>query len=260
MSALAGKRILITRNRKKAGAFADLISTAGGIPIFFPTIDIKPVSDPGELDHALSRLSEYAWLVFTSTNTVDAVQQRMSALQIRSFPKSLKIAAVGKKTAVYLQTLRITPDIVPGRFVADEIPPLMGDLTGKSVLLPSADLATNVLPEAIRARGGSPHVITAYHTVPSRLEEAGLQALKDGVDILTFTSGSTIRNFIALVTSAGLDPYRLPGTPLVACIGPKTAHAARIAGLEPDIIASEFTVDGIVRAIQNQTTREANET
>jgi uroporphyrinogen-III synthase len=93
-------------------------------------------------------------------------------------------------------------------------------------------------------------VITAYHTIPAYPDPNGIQALRSGVDIVTFTSGSTARNFITLVQNAGLDPFHLPGDPLISCIGPKTAMAVREAGFRVDVVAQDYTVEGLIAAIQ----------
>jgi uroporphyrinogen-III synthase len=200
-------------------------------------------------------LEYYDWLVLTSANAVDVVYGRMRALGVDSLPASLRIAAVGPKTAAKIKDKGIEPDFVPHEYISEAVTPGLGDLRGRWVLLPTADIARDTLPQAIQAADGIAHVITAYRTIPSIPDPAGLSALSSGVDMITFTSGSTARNFAILVQQAGLDPFNLPGRPRIACIGPKTAHAAREAGFIVDIVAPEYTVDGLVEAIRTQTGR-----
>ena len=248
---LRGKKVVLTRARHQSREWMDKLQALGAAPINFPTIQIRPVEDPGELDAALSNLSRFDWLVLTSANAVETVLQRFDALDIQRMPEDLRLASVGAKTAERLQKAGVRVDFVPQEYIAEAVLPGLGDLRGKRVLLPTADIAHDTLPTAIRAAGGDPHVITAYHTLPADPDPSGLSAIQEGVDVVTFTSGSTARNFIALLKAAGLDPFHLKGDPLVACIGPKTAKAAREAGLRVDIVAKEYTLDGLLNALQD---------
>jgi len=118
------------------------------------------------------------------------------------------------------------------------------------VLLPLADIAHETLANAIQDADGIAHVIAAYHTVPAEPDPGSLAALQSGVDVITFTSGSTVRHFFALVETAGLDPLNLPDNPKIACIGPKTAQAARDLGFTVNFIAEPHTSDGLAAAIK----------
>jgi uroporphyrinogen-III synthase len=246
-------RILITRPRQQATAFADKLRKIGAEPVFFPTIEIKPVDDPFSLNHALSKLDCYDWLVLTSANAADVVLERLADLGIGAPPQNLSVAAIGPKTAARLKAGGITPDYVPDQYIAEAIVPGMGDLRDRWVLLPMADIAHDTLPNAIQDVQGIAHVITAYHTIPSQIDGAGLVALQDGVDFITFTSGSTARNFCMLVRNAGLDPLDLPNDPKIVCIGPKTADVARDLGFTVDLVADSHTTDGLIQAIQAHT-------
>ena len=245
-------RILITRPRTQATSFADKLLQLGAEVAFFPTIEIKPVDDPSYLDLALTQLECYDWMVLTSTNAAKAVLDRMSVLGIKKHPQNLSIAAIGSKTAGTLKDGGILPDFVPDHYVAEAILPGMGDLRDSWVLLPMADIAHDTLPKAIQNGDGIAHVVTAYHTVPAEANAEGLALLKGGVDIITFTSGSTVQNFCMLIKDAGLDFLKLDGNPTIACIGPKTAKVARDLGLGVDIIADPHTTDGLVAAIKKQ--------
>jgi len=119
-----------------------------------------------------------------------------------------------------------------------------------------ADIALDTLPQAIQEAGGIAHVVTAYHTVPAGLDPVGLAAIKQGVDYITFTSGSTVRNFYYLIQSAGLEPLQLPGNPEIVCIGPKTERAAIELGFTETIVAEPSTTDGLIGAIQSQILEE----
>jgi uroporphyrinogen-III synthase len=244
-------RILITRPRQKAARFADALRTIGAEAVILPCIEIEPVQDTTLLDHALSRLGCYDWLVFTSVNAVEVVGERLADLGVELQPGIPHLAAVGPQTAVGLQERGAQVDYVPEEFLAEAVLPGLGDLKGRWVLLPTADIADNNLPDAIQSADGVAHVITAYRTLPAIPDPKGLAGLQEGVDVVTFTSGSTVRNFITICRTAGLDPHALPGSPVIACIGPKTAQVALEAGFVIDIIPDEYTVDGLVGAINS---------
>ena len=251
MKPLNRKRIIITRPRKLAQSFAKALRALGAAPILFPTIDISPVKDATCLDRALNHLAGYDWLVMSSANAVEAVWARLRALQIREFPETLKFASVGPKTAASLTKMGVQSNFVPKEYKAEAVLPGLGDLEERWVLLPTADRARDVLPEAISKAGGVAHVVTAYHTVPTQPDPDGLNALREGVDVITFTSPSTVTNFITLSGNAGLNPNRMPGNPKIACIGPITANALYENGMGVDIQAQEYTEEGLISVIQD---------
>ena len=160
-----------------------------------------------------------------------------------------KFAAIGPKTAGSLKEHGITPNYVPEEYVAEAILPGLGDLIGKWVLLPRAEIARKALPEAIFNAGGIPHEITVYKTLPSQPDPNGLAALRSGVDVITLTSPSTVQNFVAIAEKNGLDPFNLPNNPQFACIGPITAQAANEAGLSNLVVAKEYTTDGLMAVL-----------
>lgn len=258
------KRILITRPRAQADAFAEKLSAAGFESIFFPVIEIRPIENNVELEQALANLNNYDWIVFTSVNAVDVVARSEAATKqspdglsglLCSFGDrsyiSPRVAAIGPKTAEALQANGVVPDFVPEEYVAEAILPGLGDLRGKSVLLPRAEIARKALPEVISAAGGIPHEIPVYQTLPAQPDPDGLAALRSGVDIITLTSPSTVQNFSALARQNGLDPLCLPGNPLFACIGPITEQAAQEAGLVNLAVANEYTTEGLIEVIRN---------
>lgn len=246
---LENKRVVVTRARHQAEEFAAAFQSLGAVPVPFPVIEISPVRDSTLLDEALKELGGYDWLIFTSVNGVEAVWNRFAALDIDHLPAEVKVAAIGPKTAASLQAHGITLDFTPSEYIAEAILPGLGQLRGCRVLLPRADLARKALPEAIMKAGGVAHEIVAYHTLPAHPDPLALQALQKGVDVVTFTSSSTVRNFIILVKTAGLEACCLPGQPLIACIGPITAATAREEGLPVHVIAAEYTAEGLIQAL-----------
>jgi uroporphyrinogen III methyltransferase/synthase len=243
------KRILITRPRAQADSFALGLQAAGFEPVFFPVIEIQPMEDNRQLDQALCNLDKYDWVVFTSTNGVDLVLDRLASAALpdgRSLPH---FAAIGLKTARALRERGITPDFVPGEYIAEAILPGLGDLSGKWVLLPRAEIARKILPEAIAAAGGIAHEIAVYRTLPAQPDFESMAALCSGVDVITLTSPSAVQNFIAILRQSGLDPLSLPGDPRFACIGPITEAAARETGLVDLLVAGEYTTEGLVQLI-----------
>lgn len=164
------------------------------------------------------------------------------------------MAAIGPKTAAALTSGGIRVDFMPAEFIAEAIPPGLGQINGCKFLLLRADLARPDLAELIEAAGGVVDEVTAYRTVPVEPDPQGLNALRAGVDIITFTSSSTVRNFVASLEGSGLDPARLPGSPRIACIGPITARTALELGLPVDLVAEEYTIEGLIAALQRGST------
>jgi uroporphyrinogen-III synthase len=256
-------KILVTRPRAQAVDFAEKLEQAGFEPIFFPVIEIQPIQENVPLDRALENLGCYEWVVFTSVNAVEVLfdsiarsdatkrtpeEARFSVLFTHSDPAP-KIAAIGPKTAAALQARGVTPDFVPEEFVAEAILPGLGDLRGKWILLPRAEIARNTLPEAIVNAGGIAHEIAVYKTLPVQPDPNGLAALKAGVDVVTLTSPSTVQNFVAIARKHGFDPLNLPNNPVFACIGPITEQAAKEEGLVNLVVAGKYTTEGLTETI-----------
>lgn len=240
------KRVLVTRPRAQADAFVEGLRVAGFEPIYFPVIEIRSISDRSELDQALKQISQYEWVVFTSVNGVAVVFDRLE--NSTSLPR---VAAIGPKTAKALNARGVTPDFVPEEYVAEAILPGLGDLRGKRVLLPRAEIARKALPEAITKAGGMAHEIAVYKTLPAQPDADGLAALKAGVDVVTLTSPSTVQNFVAIAKQNGLDPLNLPNNPLFACIGPITERAAREEGISNLVVAKEYTAEGLIQILSD---------
>lgn len=249
------KRILITRPLAQAADFAERLRSAGFEPLFFPVIEIRPIENNVALDKALDKLNCYAWIVFTSVNAVDVAFSpsprfwHPSPIGRGDGGEGIRVAAIGPKTADALRRHNIEPDFVPEEYVAEAILPGLGDLRGKWVLLPRAEIARKDLPEAILKAGGIAHEIVVYQTLPAEVNMEGLDALKMGVDVITFTSASTVENFVAVLRQNKLDPLNLPNNPLFACIGPITEQAARDEGFINLVVANEYTTEGLVELI-----------
>jgi uroporphyrinogen-III synthase len=243
-------KVLITRPRAQADDFADKLRSAGFEPIFFPVIGIQPIENNVALERALEKLNCYEWAVFTSVNAVDVVFDEYSVFFLKN-NAGVKFAATGPKTAEALRKYNIEPDFVPEEYVAEAILPGLGNLQGKWVLLPRAEIAREALPKAIANAGGIAHEIVVYQTLPAHVDEDGLSALKSGVDVITFTSASTVEHFVTIARQHNLDLLNLPNDPVVACIGPITEQAAKEAGFQNRVVAKEYTTDGLIEAITN---------
>lgn len=244
-------KILITRSRAQSAEFGAALQMAGLEPFYFPVIEIRPVEDLSPLDRALEKINCYDWVVFTSVNGVEVFFDHIVETNGRMpLPNNVKIAAIGPKTAAALRRCGIEPSFVPDEYVAEVILPGLGDLRGKWVLLPGAEIARQALPEAISAAGGGmAHEIAVYHTLPAKPDAEGLSALKAGMDWITFTSPSTAQNFTRIICQHDLDPLDLPGKPKIACIGPITEQAAREEGFVVDAVAEKYTTEGLISAI-----------
>ena len=243
-------KVLITRPRAQADDFAEKLRDAGFEPIFFPVIEIHPIENNVALDQALKKLDRYAWVVFTSVNAVEVVFDRVSPSPFgRGQGEGVRFAAIGPKTTEALRKHDIKPDFIPDEYVGEAILSGLGDVKNKWILFPRAEIARKELPEAISKAGGIVHEIVAYRTLPAEIDMDGLNALKSGVDIVTFTSASTVENFVAIARKNNLDPLNLPNNPLFACIGSITEQAAREEGLANLVVAEEYTTDGLIEAI-----------
>lgn len=244
-------KVLITRPLAQSDSFADALCNAGFRPIYFPVIEIQAVENNAELDKAIKNLAKYDWIVFTSVNAVDVVFSLTPTPSLMGEEQKVRVAAIGPKTGDALRKHSIEPDFIPDEYVAEAIMPGLGDLHGKWILLPRAEFARKELPEAIAKAGGVAHEITVYKTLPAQPDIEGLAALKSGVDVIAFTSASTVRNFVALAKQNKLDPLNLPNNPFFACIGPITEQAAREEGITNLVVAKEFTTDGLIQIISN---------
>lgn len=253
---LFGRRVIVTRAREQASALSSLLSERGAEPVECPAISIQPVEDTSDLDAALSRLSEYRWVVFTSANAPPILARRLAqqGLDARSFGAA-RVAAMGPATAEALrQELGIRADYVPTEAIAEALAAEWPDqeMAGARVLLPRALEARSLLVDALAARGAQVDDIPLYRTVPDQegCRDVAADLAAGTIDAITFTASSTVRNFAHLVSGeAPLAP--LLAKPVVAAIGPVTAATLAELGVEPDIVAEEHTMPGLVLALED---------
>lgn len=255
MSELDGMRVMITRPRHQSQPLAALLESRGAIPLSVPAIEIAPMEDFAELDRALSQLGSYHWVVFTSVNGVEAVCQRLRTLGL-GIPSTLRVAAIGPKTAAGLVAFDISTDFVPDEYVAEAILPGLDPKPGNRILLLRADIARPTLAEAIRQAGAVADDISVYRTIAASVDEQVLAEIQRGAQVLVFTSSSTVIHFLGLLERLGIKPKAFPGDPLIACIGPITAATAEAAGLRVDVIPGSYTIEGLVSALETYLTAQ----
>ncbi len=257
-----GKRVLITRSRTQASQLRQLLEQAGAQPVELPSIEIAPLDDYRELDRALVQSNsggaelDSRWVIFASTNAVEAVFARLAAQgkDARVFANST-IGAIGPATAQALAQQGIRADFVPASSTSEAVLEELSDRdwAGVPVLLPVADIGREVLAEGLAKLGAQVRRVTAYRTVtPSGASDRARQLLQEGVDVVTFTSSSTVRNLLELL---GGDK-KLLASSLIACIGPVTAQTAAELGLRVDLVAKEANVEGLVEALVSHWERE----
>lgn len=237
---LFGQRIVVTRARGQAETLAAKLRALGAGVIELPTIEIRPAPDYGPLDRAIANLASYDWLIFTSVNGVRFFLDRLdrSAVDLRALRAC--ICAIGPATRAALEALHLKPDLMGKEYVAEGLLAAFAahDLAGKRVLLPRAAVARDLVPVELTKRGAQVDVVEAYRTCAPRILPP-----KPKPGWITFTSSSTVRNFVIAVGGSWLEGVR------VASIGPVTTATARELGVTVAVQASTFTIDGLVDAI-----------
>lgn len=254
---LFGKRILVTRARHQASVLSKLLSEHGAQPVELPAIDIQNVASSKELDRAISNIGSYHWLIFTSVNGVEAFFQRLYGLKLDSRALSgLKIGAIGPATAKDLEMKGIIPDYLPAVYTTEGLTDGLKkwEIAGQRFLLPRADIATEELSEGIVQLGAEVHEVTVYKTVPvaDAISRARQMLSAGEIDVITFTSSSTVSNLMAAFDKKA----PVINGAKIACIGPRTADTAAKAGLKVDIVATEHTIPGLVAAISDYFKKE----
>ncbi|MGM0786433.1 MAG: uroporphyrinogen-III C-methyltransferase [Thermodesulfobacteriota bacterium] len=249
---LFGRRIVVTRARNQASGLVQRLSELGASVYEVPAIEIRPVNDLSRLDAAVKSIKDYTWLVFTSVNGVDSFFERLGAqgLDARALG-GIKTAAIGPATAARMRENGVNADIVPESYRAESVVSAFEnlDMSGEKVLLPRAEGARPVLPDELAKMGAQVDEIISYRAVQGQARADELERkLKAGeIDMITFTSSSTVRNFMSLLPES--EGGKLLSGVTVAAIGPVTAETAAEMGVKPGIIADEFTIDGLVNAI-----------
>jgi len=249
---LFGRKILVTRFREQASDLSERLRKLGGIPVEFPTIEILPPDSFDDLDHGIARLGEYDWIIFTSVNGVRFFLERLMNLgkDIRDL-KGPRIAAIGPKTAEELEILRVKVSFIPKEYRAETIYEGLRkeDLRGKRILIPRAKMARDVLPVELRNAGAQVDVAEVYRTLrpDSGTEKVREMLAKNQIAAVTFTSSSTVTNFVELLGKENAS--MLMRETVVASIGPVTAETARSFGMETKIIPTEYTISSLAEAL-----------
>jgi uroporphyrinogen-III synthase len=248
---LSGMRILVGRARHQAGVLSAELRALGATVIEIPFIEIRKPKSFRPIDSALQKIGDYDWLILTSVNGVDALWQRMSKLHLdkRSL-KGVRVAAIGPATRKAIELGGIKVDVVPSEYIAESVVrSLRRRIRGKRVLLVRAKVARDVIPRELRLAGAEVDVVEAYETVVPASSRARLHSVLKSArrrpHVVTFTSSSTVRNFVNLLgpRSTKFEDVRF------ASIGPVTSSTLRELGLGVDTEASEFTIPGLVKAI-----------
>ncbi len=248
---LFGMRIVVTRARKQASSFVKLLEAEGAQAIEIPMIEIVPPQNHKELDRAIDNLSRYNWIIFTSVNGVEFFFKRLKKrkMDIKKL-KGIKLATIGEKTAKAVEDYGLTVDIIPNDFRAEGLIESFNNknIKGKKILIPRARDAREILPLELENMGAEVHVIIAYETKKpdiDKIEDIKEMLYEGTIDVITFTSSSTVRHFFSIVGKE----KELFSKSTIACIGPITAKPLREIGVEPDVICNKYTIEELTREI-----------
>jgi uroporphyrinogen III methyltransferase/synthase len=244
---LADRTLVVTRPKLQAEELAEALEARGARVVRLPTIEIGPPSDPGPLEAAARGESDYDWMIFTSANGVLALKEASVRVDsnIGRAVGEARVCCVGPATAQAAEAAGLSVSLIPEIHVAEGVVDVLAasaDIRGLRMLLPVAAGARDVLPRGLRALGAVVVDVAAYETMPVEEADEGMLALlQDGVDLVTFTSPSSVRGFSRLVDGPPVAP--------AAVIGPVTASAARDHGYDVTVQAGDFTVMGLVEAV-----------
>lgn len=253
---LQNQRIVVTRSAEQADSLCDKLEALGATAVRFPVIHFEPLPTL-ELDEALSQLDQYAWLLFTSGNavrfTMTSSKWQVASEKLRTTHDAPRIAVVGSATQTLLAENNIPVEFVPEQFTGEQLVLGLGHVTGQRILLPRAKIGRQEIVEMLRERGAVVDDIPLYDTVTAVPTPSALAELEKGIDVITFTSPSSVRNFLKIVKNKPDRSVR------IAVIGPSTAAEAEKFGLTVDIMPDEYTIDGLVKAIVGATRRVAQD-
>ncbi|MYE88832.1 uroporphyrinogen-III C-methyltransferase [Candidatus Poribacteria bacterium] len=248
---LFGRRIIVTRARAQASGFAECLESSGAEVIQFPTIETQPIPDNTALDRAIAQLSTYNWVIFTSVNAVEYFYRhlRENGKDTRSLGNA-RICAVGQKTVSALNQIGIRADYVPSQYRGSVLAAELEGVEGQKILLPRASIAADDLPNGLRDRGVIVDAISIYETI--KAGAGGREALEADlhsgrIDMVTFTSSSTVTNFLEMFDSPPLAT--LLNQVHIAVIGPSTEATAKAHGLVVDIVAKQASVESLAEEI-----------
>ena len=249
---LLGKRIVVTRARAQASDLVRQLADLGAECLEYPTITVEPPLDWTPLDRAIDRIDDYDWLIFTSVNGVERFFERLfiRGRDVRALGR-IGTAAIGPSTAAGLLAFGLASDIVPESYQAEAVIAAFEkiDVTGRKILLPRAAEARPILPQQLAKMGAAVDEVPVYRTLPAADGAADLVArLSTGtIDMITFTSSSTVTNFKSLLPGDRFQDLIRPVT--IASIGPITTETAVKRGFEVHLTAESFTIPGLVAAI-----------
>ncbi len=244
---LKGKKVLLTRPVEGSEEFKRKLDFKGAEVISSPMIRLELKEDQSLLNKAFDQLEEYDWVIFNSPAAVRFFFQRVEDLKLKMyFYPDLKFATVGEKTKMTLEQLGYRTNFVPIEYTAEVLAENIYDVEGRKVLIPASELTSGNYVEVFEKRGARPELITFYENKEIILEEEEKEALRSiDIDYITFTSGSTVKGFF---NNFG-NPKAVFKNAQVVSIGPSTAKVADELGIQIDIIANPYTIEGMIEAM-----------
>jgi len=250
---LFGRKIVVTRSRAQASEFVEQIESLGAEAVEMPTIRIADPQDFGPLDSAIEEIESFDWIVLTSVNAVGRFIRRLldCGRDIRDL-KGIKICAIGSATSEEVRKYHLRVDLVPPKYVAESIIESLkeaGAIEGKRFLLPRADIARSLLPDEIKKLGGEALEVDVYRTMIEEEADDDIvqRLLESEIDIVTFTSSSTVRSFARLLGKDRLEKL-IPKTRFIS-IGPITTNTAEELGIPIHAEADRHDIPGLVKTI-----------
>jgi uroporphyrinogen III methyltransferase / synthase len=256
---LHGRRVLITRARHQVDPLRRELVDLGASVVEIPTIEVQPMPVDDRVHKAISHLDVTALVIFASANAVHIFFQMLlaSGKDARALHRS-KLCAIGQETAESLEGHGLRPELITAEYTAEGLAKALEgwQMDGMHVLVPRAEVARDALPSLLANRGAEVEILPVYRAIcPSGAGDALLRLFNhEGVDVITFTSSSTVSNFVR-----AFPEDRLPavlGDAEIACMGPVTADVARKLGLNVSIVAREYTTHGLVQAIAESAARK----
>ena len=252
---LFGRRIVVTRSTEQAGEFLEMLEDLGAEAIPAPTVRILPPEDLGSLQRACAEAGTYDWIVFTSANAVDYFMNCLVAVSDVRELKGVRICTIGPSTASRIAKYGIRVDLTPAEFRTEALVDSMkaqAAVENARVLLPQSDIAREMLGDELRAAGAHVVEVVAYRTVLASGEREGdhdvyRMLLDRQIDAVTFTSASTVRNFVEILGhDQAIDLLR---NTVVASIGPVTAEAAQQLDIRTAVMPERYTIPDLVQAL-----------
>lgn len=251
---MTGRKIIITRSRTQASSLKKALSSLGANVIEFPTIDIQPVTDFSDLDNTINIIDSFSWIIFTSVNSVEIFMKRMLLLDID--PGALannKIAVIGKETGNVLKKYGIIPDLMPERSISEGLIETFinaeTNFAGKKILMPGSAIARDFIPNELKKMGADVSCFQVYNNIiPAYTKDQIESIFTEDIDLVTFTSSSTVTNLVEILKNVGLDNYiqDIKG----ASIGPITSGTAAKLGVPIVIEAKTHTIPVFVETIE----------